>query len=176
MAETNKFHVKLGPHEFNGEGSEEAVRERYESWLEVVKMMMASTPAPPKHDEHKVAGNESGNGNGGQPLDRATLDRIFLVDTDGQVSLRVLPTGDQRDAAGLILLLYGYRVLSNQNDVLSGRLLASAHTSGLDVGRIDKVLAPHMDLVSKGGIRAGSRWALRNTGVNRAETIIREMI
>jgi hypothetical protein len=168
MSAPYKIRVKLGANEFDAEGPEEVVKDQFQLFLEAVKQpvlqLPPSLPSPPGQNGNTPSVESD--------VDQAVLQRIFRVDGD-QVSLRVLPQSQQRDADGVLLLLYGYRVMVQQPDVLSSRLLVAAQTSGLSVDRIDRSLAPYMELVNKGGIKAGSRWGLRNTGITRAEEIIR---
>jgi hypothetical protein len=177
MTVPHKIHVKLGQNEFEAEGLEETVKDQFAMFLEAIKTVAHSPPPPPvqpaRPEDHQ---NNGGNGSRVTTICRDVLNQVFLLDADGQVSLRVLPQSQTRDADGLLLLLFGHRVLANQTDVLSGRLIAAAETSGLTVDRVDRILSPYMDLVTKGGVKSGSRWGLRNTGVTRAEEIIHTMV
>ena len=40
--ETYKLHIKIGQHEFQGEGPEEAVKKSFEDW----KLLITSLPTP----------------------------------------------------------------------------------------------------------------------------------
>jgi hypothetical protein len=104
------------------------------------------------------------------------LTRIFAVDTDGQVSLRILPRTPDRDADALIVLLYGFRRISNQMDVLVGKLGKSARQSGIQIERIDYAIAPNVELITKGGARVGARYGLNNRGLAKAEEMIAGML
>jgi hypothetical protein len=164
-----RVRAKLFDNEFDAEGPEEVVKADYQLFVETVERLRVA-PAPPNPLKPPPVGN--GGETHDSEIEPAVLQRIFRVDGD-QVTLRVLPQSQQREADGVLLLLYGFRVMAQQQDVLSSRLLVAAQTSGLNVERIDRALVPYMELVNKGGIKAGSRWGLRNTGITRAEEIVR---
>lgn len=175
MSPAHRIRVKIGQNEFEAEGPEDLVKEQFAMFLDMAK---ASSVPPAKEEQTITAG--SGNGNGGNPaaaqsIPQEMLDRVFIVDQD-QVSLRLLPRSGDREANALVVLLYGFRKLCNQTDVLVGRLLKAAKTSGISIDRVDYAIAPNAELVTKGGARVGSRYGLNNRGVVKAEEIISEML
>lgn len=173
MTSPHKIHVKLGPYEFEAEGSEAVVKEQFSLFLDIARTPPPPPPTPPPSE--LPIGDKGNSGNGCNPIHSLTEDmltRIFSVDQEGQVSLRILPQTDNRDADALLILLYGFRVLSDQMDVLSGRLLRAMKISGLTINRIDRAMAPNNELVTRGGAKTGTRWGLNNRGVTKAEEII----
>ena len=171
MSTPYKLRVKVGVHEFEAEGPEDAVEGQFALFLEI-----ARTPPSPRQE---APPGDAGNGNNPRPpavFNDEMLDRVFKVDQEGQVSLRILPQTNNRDSDGLLVLLYGFSRLADQPDVLAGRLLKAAKISGLSVDQIDRTIAPHLDAVTKGGARVGSRYRLKNNGVTRAEGIIAAML
>jgi hypothetical protein len=98
-----------------------------------------------------------------------------MVDRGGNVTLRSLPRTENRGADTLLLILYGYRALRNQVDVNTGTLTEAARTSGLQVDRIDRLIATYEHLIRRGGYKRGVRYALNNQGVAHAEGILEEM-
>lgn len=171
MASSYKIRVKLGTNEFEAEGPEEVVKEQFGLFLEIAKA--PGIPAPRQDPPSPLRLNGAIHG---EAVSAEMLARAFAVDSEGQVSLRILPRTNDRDADGLLILLYGFRKLSNQVDVLSGRLLRAALTSGLSAVRVDRTFMPHTELITKGGKRVGSRWGLNNRGIAKAEEIIIEML
>lgn len=171
MSDTHKIQIKLGDSEFLAEGSEKAVQGQYELFLKALAALPASPPGKNK--------NVNGDGRPLMPeseIDQAYLDRVFLRDEEtGGVSLRILPRTDKNNADALIVLLYGYRVLSERHDVTSGDLLGSARLSGLTFGRLDHTIKTHQSLITEGGLRRGKKYGLNNQGVNHAEKTIRGM-
>lgn len=171
MASPYKIRVKLGTNEFEAEGPEKVVKEQFESFLEIAQTPIAVVPR-----QSPAAPTPANGAINGDAISAEMLARAFVVDQDGQVSLRIVPRTNDRDADGLLILLYGFLKLSNQMDVLSGRLLRAAQTSGLSVVRVDRTFMPHMELITKGGKRVGSRWGLNNRGIAKAEEIIADML
>jgi len=176
MTTPYKVQVKLGGCEFQAEGPQDVVKEDFLLFLDAVKMQ--STSRGPAATPVSSPINESPQNGlpGGRTLSDEALSRVFMVDADGQVSLRILPRTQQREADSLLVLLYGFRFLVNQMDVLVGRLRRAAETSGLTLDRVDRALIPHVELLTKGGQRVGSRWGLNNRGIVRAEEIISGML
>jgi hypothetical protein len=171
MAVPYKLHVKLGESEFSGEGPEASIKADYDKFLSAASTKPAGPPRSP---------SPSGNGSAIPPdsgqIDETILKRVFAVDDNGGVSLRLLPRSDRRDADALVALLYGFRKLSDQSDIGSGTLMAAAKTSGLQLTRIDTVLAAYRHLVTEGGYRRGKRYGLNNQGIAHAEQVIAGMM
>lgn len=84
----------------------------------------------------------------------------------------MLPKGQQKLADGLLLLLYGFRKLKQQEMVLSLDLMKAARQSGIQLPRLDRTLAKHKELVVEGGAGKGKRYGLNNLGITRAEEIM----
>jgi hypothetical protein len=123
-------------------------------------------------------------GNGSQGNNRSTesvvsevqtelLQRAFRIEGE-QVSLRVLPpTNGSRDADALVLLLYGYLRINNQQDVSADALMAAARQSGIQRDRIDRTVPS--EFVNRGGARKGVRYSLNNRGIIKAEELLESM-
>lgn len=188
MENIYKLHVKLGTAEFQAEGDKDAVREQFaaflaalngharnvsadatdatESSLGGVPDSAVETPQAPKEPTPTLYGLES-------PL----LERIFATDRTGLVSLRILPrTGENRDVDALLYLLYGFAVLKQQHDVISGQLLQAARQSGIQIDRVDQVLNRRADLVTKAGYKRGSRYGLNNRGTTYAAAGVMQLL
>ena len=104
--------------------------------------------------------------------------RVFGIDERRDlVTLRVHPTGDTRDADAVLLLLYGYRVLRETDDVPVTKLTKSISMSGLRGDRIDRLAGEHVrtNLIVKHGSGKGGKYVLTNTGRARAETLTEEL-
>jgi hypothetical protein len=173
-----KIRVKIGVNEFEAEGPENVVKEQFSLFMEISKASPLPNPRQESvnRDTGRV-GNENGTVKNLSPeITEEMLNRIFVVDQEDQVSLRILPRTTEREADTLLVLLYGYRKLLNQNDVLVGKLGKAARTSGIQFERIDYAIAPNLELVTKGGARVGARYGLNNRGMTRAEEIIAETL
>jgi hypothetical protein len=170
-----KLQVKIGTAEFSAEGPEKSVKEQFNAFLEAVKTAPLATPG---------VNQGIGTNNNNPPLlpnaegiDQAILNRIFTYDEEkGAVSLRILPRTDQREADAIMILLYGFRQLTNKMDVSSSDLMKSARQSGLQFNRLDHTISTYKNLITEGGLRRGKRYGLNNQGVNHAVQIIRGIL
>ena len=174
MADTHKMRVKIGDAEFEAEGSEEAVKAQFASFLDILK----AAPARQKPADKKPV---DGNGAQADALDVLTppgtdlLARVFQNDND-LVSLRLLPRTPNAASDTLLLLLYGYVHLKNEAMVLGTHLIKAAHQSGVKLDRIDRVIAKHDDLLLKGGARKGTKYGLNNRGKEKAKELMQKML
>ena len=165
-----KIQVKLGNAEFSAEGPEATVKEAFEKFLQAI----ASRP-PELLGRGTQSGQNAASRENEHPVqvDRTLLDRVFSQDGDG-VSLRLLPPeSPNRHGDAAILLLYGYRVLENVENVPVIKLNASLKKSGISIDRVDRVIGVHSQLFMKGGTRSGGRYTLNNQGVTQAENWLR---
>jgi len=169
--EINRLRVKIGVHEFEAEGAPDWLVTQLDTWKELVSAAPASVV---KQDAGGSRATGVGLSGADQP-DATELNRIYAVDQGRKVvSLKVHPTGNQRDADAVLLLLFGFAQLLNATDVLAGTIKESMALSGLRVQRIDRVIAPHQTsgYVLKGGIGKGGKYRLTNTGDNRARELL----
>lgn len=164
--ETYKLRMKIGAHEFNGEGPEESVRRDFEEW----KALIASLPAS------LLSETNSGNGfNESHNLTDERLDRIYLVDTkQGLVSLRVHPRTRDRNRDAILLILFGYSLMFDQTDVSVGQIKQAMRQTGIKIDRVDKVTAKYIDegYLNKGGTGKGSRYSLTNSGIAKVHELL----
>lgn len=176
--EPYKLHIKIGPHEFHGEGSEERVRADFEEW----KNLITGGAAPQKPGQAPTP-QVIGVADVMTPGDADTqrLNRLFLQDDKGVISLKIRPTTETPVADALLLILLGYKLLKNKEDVLVTQLNAALDKSGTGAGeRIDR--APGVssylrdNLIIKGGRARGGRYQLSNTGVARAQALMESML
>lgn len=168
MDSNYKLHIKLGSSEFEGEGPEDAVKEAYQQFLEAFaayKGVGENQPEkPPEQQPQRPEG-----------VAADLLQKAFIREGDS-VSLRHLPPADRasRNADAAILVLYGYKKLAAQEDVLVTKLNDSLRTSGISVDRLDRFMAVHASLYRKGGQRSGGRYSLNNQGELQAEQWLKE--
>lgn len=158
----HKVRVKIGDAEFEAEGSEQTVKEQYESFL-------ASLAASPANGGKKAAEEPP-------PKDPDTNNERLIArafkDEGGILSLRLHPKGDNRDADALLMILYGYLMLRNERDVLSTHLARSASQTGLGLDRLDRTMAKNEAFCGRGGERKGTYWSLNNMGIEKAKELI----
>lgn len=86
-----------------------------------------------------------------------------------------MPKTESREADTLLLVLFGYLVLQRPVEVKASELLVAAKPSGIvNVSRLDTILNKHISLVTRGGVKRGSWYALTNPGIAHAEKLARE--
>ena len=167
--ETYKLHIKVGPHEFQGEGPEETVKKNFEDW----KSMIATIGAEPVERSSSALAANPGNG-AFAGLQDIQAGRLFLLDDKkGLVTLRILPRGEDRDADAVLLILLGFRRLRDQVEIPVTQLKPSLKQSGCNVDRVDAVVARYLrkGLLNKGGSGKGGRYSLTNSGTQKANSI-----
>jgi hypothetical protein len=166
MPNTHRIKIKLGDAEFEAEGPSETVQSQYEQFLKAAALMgqkAATATAKSKtiEEEKPPAGD----------IDEGVVGRIFEVRTDGNVALKVLPKGEEREGDAFLLILYGFRRLRGQEAILGTQLLRSGQLSGIGTIRPSRALASYDRYVIRGGNRKGSTYSLNNQGVTKAEEI-----
>jgi hypothetical protein len=162
----SRIKIKLGDAEFEAEGSEESIQAQYSQFLEALQRTApkASTATNSlKSDQNGAA--PVGN------VDESLLARLFDLRADGIVALRVLPKGADKEADALLLILYGYRRVKNEEQVLATQLLRAAEQSGVSIYRPAHALAAYDQYVIRGGQRKGSSYSLNNQGILKAEEV-----
>jgi hypothetical protein len=169
-----RLKMKVGPHEFESEGDRDSVDRQFSQWREMIEREIV--PAL------KASGNGEGRGSttpAGIERTSEELSRVFLVDDRRElVTLRSLPTGEGRYGEGIVLVLFGFRRLRDQDEVLVTALKGSLEASGSSPARIDRIAAPLIreGLVLKGGKAKGSKYRLTTRGVARAEELTEEIL
>ena len=111
-----------------------------------------------------------------ETFDRSILTRIFALRDDGAVTLKVLPKGGDTNADAVLLLLYGYYRLKNEEYVLVTQLFRAAEQSGIPVRRPVSRYVRNSSLVVRGGQRKGSHFSLSRQGIVMAEEITAKLI
>ena len=183
MDGTAKLRVKVGAAEFEGEGPADLIQEQYRAFLAAVSAAPAAAtthtaPVAP------VGANTDASGGSAIPpaattasapgaFDRALFKRVF-TDSNAVISLLALPKGDTSEADALLMLLYAYQELrQNEYPVTGVRLMQSAKQSGLhQVDRIDRKIDTHTQYVLAAGARRGRKYSLNNQGVAKAQELI----
>ncbi|HEX8179683.1 MAG TPA: hypothetical protein VF525_09105 [Pyrinomonadaceae bacterium] len=171
--ETYKLNIKIGPHEFNGEGAEESVRRDFEEW----KALISSLPVVPS--QNTSSNFQSNGGVDGNEASVAGLERIFLFDEKKkEASLRVFPRTESRDADAILLIVLGYRMKFNQHDVSVGQIKSALKQTGIKVDRVDKTVAKYVreGYLNKGGTGRGGRYSLTNAGVMKGNEVLNTLM
>ena len=176
-----KLRIKIGPHEFEAEGQKDAVNAQFEDWKKLVESLSHGPQftAPPKTHETSHNTNQQPSLDSSLAHYRSLLAPVFDLDEKrGLVTLRVLPSGDKRHSDAILLILYGYRKLRGQDEVLVTRLKSSLESSGSSPGRIDRAAESYKldGSLVKSGSRTGGKYRLTNKGMARAEGMVKTML
>lgn len=176
MDEKSRLKIKIGPHEFEAEGSPEMVQEQFRVFKEMVET--APTPSAaysqsvaetaPSTPRSNVESTEEENVNN-------SLHKI--MDSVGStLSLTVRPSSV--DDATLLILLGQKWTLGN--DTVTGGMVMSGitETGGFSVKRVDRVLEKlgREGSVIVLGEHRSKRYRLTNAGITKAKLIADELI
>jgi len=168
--EPYKLHIKIGPHEFHGEGPEDSVRRDYDEWKSLIKVAPNSNAVVPLGIETPAEPPESL-----PEVDRQLLIRVMISDEKrGLVSLRMLPRTDDRDGDALVLILLGHKLLRNEDEVFVTQLKPELTQSGLVVDRVDRIANRPVNagFLNKAGFGKGGRYSLTNAGLDYAKALL----
>lgn len=176
--ESHRLRMKVGPHEFEAEGTPDEVNRQFDLW----KQLIAAAPAAPNNAQPvpplgAATTTPDVPAASGQP-DPAPVPDIFVADArKGIVSLRIHPPGESRDADAGLLLVYAFRRLLDVEQVLAGHLKDALELSGIRVDRIDRTIGAYHQagLLMKSGFGKGGKYSLTLTGLQRAERLAREL-
>lgn len=175
-----KLHIKVGEHEFNGEGPEKSVRDDYAEWKSLIELI--STQPTRKEDKPHQPFSNGGPPDAGNKVDKKVdneqLANVYLVDPKQKlVSLKVHPHTTDRDRDAMLLIIHGYLQMLEQQDVPVGQIKQGMRQTGIRVDRVDKVAFKYVNAgyLSKGGSGKGSRYRITNSGVAKANELIKAM-
>src|SRR5262249_50570404 len=156
MTEFRRLKMKIGEAEFEADVPENKVQPMYAQFLFMLERRNRSVVRPLDVDAGvsskpemtvQVAPAESF----GETVDEALLSRVFDLQEDGAVTLRVLPNGPDQSADVLLLLLYGYHRIKHEECVLATELFRAAERSGISLRRPAKELVRNSRFVIRGG-------------------------
>ncbi len=170
----HRLRIKIGNAEFDAAGSEESVKAQYSAFLEALK---AAPPSTGTHTPPPFAPSPGGaQPTPDQPnvLIDANAVRAFTVRGES-VSLNALPRTENPAADAILLLLWGYEHFKQQTSVPSTTLADSARSSGLDLDRVDRSLAPQNRYFMRAGSRKGTRYSLNNPGRTHAAALLQAL-
>jgi hypothetical protein len=165
--ETCRLRVKIGPYEMEAEGPREFVEEHYSSFSERIPQntQLATIPSEPLPQVPS-----------GIPVESA-YSAIFSA--EGRfVTLTAKPSGKDQELEGLLLILFGHKEMKGSDLVSADELLFGLKQSGFGIDRADRLASRAEDagLITKTGIRRGTRYRLTNPGSDRARSIAQTLI
>jgi hypothetical protein len=191
MTEFRRLKMKIGEAEFEADVPENKVQTMYAQFLFMlerrsranVSLFDAGAEAHQQEPDivATVRAGSSAEAIGeteyfGETFDQTSLTRIFDLRADGAVTLKVLPTGPDRGADAMLLLLYGYYRLKNEECVLATHLFRAAEQSGISLRRPANEYVRNGRFVNRGGQRKGSHYSLNSQGLAMAKEITAKMV
>jgi hypothetical protein len=192
MTEFRRLKMKIGEAEFEADVPESEVQPMYHQFLSMLERRSRSPAASlgsvingvDLHPEGAIHTRKTETaarpvfpvGPRTETFDRSVLTRIFALRDDGAVTLKVLPKGGDTNAHAVLLLLYGYYRLKNEEYVLVTQLFRAAEQSGIPVRRPVSRYVRNSSLVVRGGQRKGSHFSLSRQGIVMAEEITAKLI
>ena len=169
--EPYKLRVKIGDHEFDAEGPQEAVGKQFQSFKDLIASLSHRIlPTPIKREGKSENIDLSSPQDDSQPR---KYDNIFKA--EGRVvSLTALPQG--ANEAGLLILL-GQKLYRNNDTATGSEIVDGLEQSGYTVERADRLFDGFIaeGLVIKAGKRRAIRYRLANQGLARAEAIAQQV-
>jgi hypothetical protein len=164
MTELRRMKMKIGDAEFEADVAEDRVQPMYDQFLGML--------------EHRDQPAIGANGASAPPKirNRALLEQIFEVRPDGTVILKLLPKGPDKEADAMLLLLYGFYLLKNDECVLATQLFRAAEQSGFSLRRPANEYVRNGRFVVRNGQRKGSNYALNSQGLAMAQEIAAHLV
>lgn len=172
-----RLKMKVGSHEFEAEGDQETVERQLLEWKALILAVPAAVPvAVPVAVTVPVTPSPAAPATPpAQTLLGTVLGKVFKQE-DRIVTLTALPTGPQAEADASLLLLLGYRDLTQEELVTGGRILQGLQRSGMSVQRADRVFGDYMDrFVIRVGVHRAVRYRLTNQGMLKAQELAKEL-
>jgi hypothetical protein len=184
MSEFRRLKIKIGESEFEADVPEKQIGPMYAQFLAMLdrrsetpaRSINLGTKAPTQEREMEapvLAGPSVQFFN--ETFDRTLLSRIFDLSHDGAITLKVLPRGGDTIAEAMLLLLYGYYLLKNEECVLATQLFRAAKQSGVPLRRSINGYVKDRRFVNRGGRAKGSHYSLNGQGLEMAKVIAAKM-
>ncbi len=176
--DAHKVKIRIGQHEFEAEGSEDAVDRRLAIFKELVERTGEPTPASaqtrsagiqiPKREQSDTS------------VEAATVDNPLasLFKIEGKtVSLVTPPQGQGREGDAFLLLLLGHRIMRAADWVLVGDVKAGLIDSGFSVTLVDTITGTVAgELYMRKGQKRGKQFRLTNPGLLKAQALAEEVL
>jgi hypothetical protein len=173
--------VKLGGSEFEANGEEKAVNQQFADFLKVVAALgLGHQPEAKPNDLQKApsqpgtrkATSDDRTGGGQDDL----IERVFRVEGE-VISLNALPTGEDAIFNAVLLVLYGHQRIANRSAVMVSLVLKGLDQSGVSYGpNLARTIAGYPGLVTKAGVKRGTRYGLTNKGSQRAIDVMQQIV
>lgn len=157
---------------FSAEGPQDIVQQAFERFLSSTEHAPTAAPKEQK-PQHGSPLNDT-NIHPDQ-ADQTLLSRAYLPDpAKAIVSLRALPAeGPNKASDAAIMILYGAQQLLHIAEYPVTRLKKSLQKSGIQVGRVDRLMEPYRHILIKGGAGVSGKYSLNNQGVIQVISLLR---
>lgn len=164
--DTCRLRVKIGPYEMEAEGPREFVEKHYGSFSDRIPQTNQLATLPQPATQVDTPSQQDSN-----------FAPIFRVDGKG-VTLTARPRGEDQDLNGFLLILFGYKELKGTEFVTADEVLYGMKQSGFGIERADRLAsrAYTQNLITKDGVRRGTRYRLTNPGIERAKALGEEIL
>jgi hypothetical protein len=174
----HKIEVQIGRHKFCAEGREEVVQSSYQRFLEAISKYQEDYKVAETTILTPLKWDASQGFDFGPPSD---WNRVFRMDQDGHVILRILPSTYDGDSGNpevnaIILLIHGYCKIKRERDIGAPTLTNAARKSTLNFDRLDRVIWGQDHLVKKDGTKKGTRYSLTTPGEQVAQTLVTKLV
>jgi hypothetical protein len=188
MSETRRLKMKIGDAEFEADVPESKVEPMYDRFLSMLERRR--TPLSWQLDTagtaHKTAPETEEAVRGSieevvrssatkvcrETCDQNVLTQVFDLRQDGVVILKVLPKSPDQHADALLLLLYGYYCVKNEERVMATVLNRAAELSGIPLRRLANAYGRNGRYVARCGYGKGSNYSLNSEGLVIAKEIV----
>ena len=165
-----KIKVRVGQNEFEAEGPQDVVEKHFESFSQLISQQKttASTSSPASSVGSSTVFEV--------PESVHPLAKVFHQ--EGRfISLIGRPQGDSRELDAALLILFGHKELRGVDAVSADELLYGLKQTGYAIDRSDRLMlrGEEQGLVTRSGIRRGTKYRLTIPGNTRATTIGQEL-
>lgn len=172
---TERLKMKIGDYEIDAEGPEELVQARLDAFTELVKLVTALKTAEPE----KPARTQDQDTSPRDPQNNDTEidnDIGHIMQAENRVVSLTVPPESVADAA--LLILFGQKVMRDNNSVTGAEVIDGIRMSGQNVDRVDRLLQKAADAgeIISVGQKRGKRYRLTNRGVAKAREIAKRQI
>lgn len=169
--DVQKLKIKVGDHEFEAEGPPDVVQAQFAAWRDLVAALPALPHAAPAPAPQPITPTVTANAG---TADAVRLDKI--TKQEGRVVSLTARGASVEDE--VMLVLYGQKVLRENESVTGGEILDGLRLTGRTVNRVDYQLDKMTtagDVITI-GIGRGRRYRLTNQGTAKARDLAQALI
>jgi hypothetical protein len=154
----SRLRIKVGPNEFEGEGTLEAIREQFKLFVQLIG--------------HELKAKSLAS----QLPSAATVDNPLqkVMRTHGNAVFSTMPT---RAEDLVLLMLYGQKMLRNNTKVSGREIMRGLRLSGMPMKRADRILSKHAGngAVEFSGSGRKRRYVIKPAGIERAQQVVAQL-